>query len=449
MSCLERSGAQNTTFPNVTPQSTFFVLAAVEAEREGALRALLASMNHRVGVVDPENKVVPFVRFDRLHFARFVILDDQTLDDVIAYGSSRPALPVYLAFLGDIDGPSRSFLEALAERAGDGLRQIFAHCRGFTPGCDLVRWMQDHEQPPATSYVNWLGRTLQQIREEEALRRALEVHIDSNAAAFAGIAPNRARGKLIEFVNEERRAGRLTVTAPRSTHLSWRLWNFLHLVGVPLILLLLTPFLLLYLPFFIVQLRGRERRDVEIAPRPDADLERRLSELEDHDISNQFSAMGSLKPGLFRRWTLTFLLWIVDYTARHIYSRGRLGRVNTIHFARWVFLDNKKRLLFTSNYDGSLESYMGDFINKVGWGLNLVFSNGVGYPVTNWLILDGARDEQKFKYFIRRHELATEVWYNSHPGLTALDLERNTRICEGLEDSSMTDDEIRDWLRLL
>ena len=35
-------------------------------------------------------------------------------------------------------------------------------------------------------------------------------------------------------------------------------------------------------------------------------------------------------------------------------------------------------MLFMSNYDGSLESYMDDFINKVGWGLNLSFSHGVG-----------------------------------------------------------------------
>ena len=35
-------------------------------------------MNRRPGVVDPENGLVPFGRFDRLHFARFVVLDDQT-----------------------------------------------------------------------------------------------------------------------------------------------------------------------------------------------------------------------------------------------------------------------------------------------------------------------------------------------------------------------------------
>ncbi len=32
---------------------------------------------------------------------------------------------------------------------------------------------------------------------------------------------------------------------------------------------------------------------------------------------------------------------------------------------------------------------MDDFINKVGWGLNLLFSNGVGWPRTRWLVHGG------------------------------------------------------------
>jgi hypothetical protein len=156
-----------------------------------------------------------------------------------------------------------------------------------------------------------------------------------------------------------------------------------------------------------------------------------------------------LKPGLFRRSTLVFILWIIDYTAKHIYGRGRLARVSTVHFARWVFLDNKKRLLFCSNYDGSLESYMDDFINKVGFGLNVVFGNGIGYPRTRWLLLDGAKNEQKFKYVLRRHELATEVWYNAHPGLTAFDRHRNSLIREGLEKASLSDVEAQRWLQLI
>ena len=91
---------------------------------------------------------------------------------------------------------------------------------------------------------------------------------------------------------------------------------------------------------------------------------------------------------------------------------------------------------------------MDDFINRVGFGLNLVFSNGLGYPRTNWLILDGSKDEQNFKNFLRRHQLPTQVWYSAYPGLTALDKRRNMLIRSGLEQPSLTEDEIQQWLDL-
>lgn len=425
------------------------VVAPLAANRESELRNLLASMNFRPGVVNPQNAILPFGRFERLHFARFVILADQTVDDIREYGVPPPTAVASLAFLGDCDGDADDFIADLVRHAGNGLRQIFAHCQGFTLNDDLLQWMKDHSQPPAAMYVNWIGRTVQQIDEESALRQALVEYLYGQETALALQSPRQIWERLIAFVAEEVEAGRLTLTPPQPTPLGWQLRNFIHLVGVPILLLLLAPVLILYLPIFICQLRCREKRDPEIAPPPDPNHVKRLADLEDHDVTNQFSALGSVKPGHFRRWTVSFLVWILDYGARHIFNRGHLTRVNTIHFARWVFLDDKRRLFFASNYDGSLESYMDDFINKVAWGLNLVFSNGVGYPRTNWLILDGAKDEQKFKRFIRRHELPTEVWYNPHPGITAFEMERNSRIREGLGKAFMTDSEIREWLRLI
>jgi hypothetical protein len=432
----------------MTPQSHFMMVAPIAPPRASDLRALLATMNVQPGVVNPQNDLIPFGQFERLHFARFIILDDPTLDDITVYGVPRPEVATSLAFLGDCDGPASAFLADLVQRAGTGLRQIFSHCQGFASDCDLLVWMQHHAQAPAATYVNWVGRTVRQIREESALRHALVAYLDNHTATLAGKGPRESRAALRQFVDMETQAGRLSLTPPEPTPLAWQVHNVLHGVGIPLLLVLLAPFLVLYSPVFFVQLRRRERQDAEIAPRPEACHVRQVAALEDHDVTNQFSALGTLKPGRFRRWTLTFLLWILHYATRHIFHRGYLTRVKTIHFARWVFLDNQQRMLFASNYDGSLESYMDDFINKVAWGLNLVFSNGVGYPRTNWLILQGAKNEQKFKYYIRRHELPTEVWYNAHPGLTALDLERNTRIRQGLEKTSMTDAEIVMWLQL-
>ncbi len=70
----------------MTPQSNFMILAPVSPSRVTELRNLLAGMNHEPGVLNPGNALVPFDQFPRVHFARFVILDDQTLDDINVYG---------------------------------------------------------------------------------------------------------------------------------------------------------------------------------------------------------------------------------------------------------------------------------------------------------------------------------------------------------------------------
>jgi hypothetical protein len=83
----------------------------------------------------------------------------------------------------------------------------------------------------------------------------------------------------------------------------------------------------------------------------------------------------------------------------------------------------------------------------VAWGLNLVFSNGVGYPRTNWLVQGGARNSQAFKNYLRRHQVPNSVWYKASPGLTAMDLARHGRIRDALERRSMSDADIEAWLR--
>jgi hypothetical protein len=431
------------------PQSNVFVAAPLKEEREAELRNLLASMNLVPGQVDPNNSLFPFAHFDRLHFARFLILQDGTVDDIRdAYGLPRQNYPLTLAFIADVDGDADDFRKDLATRACGGLRRIFACCESFTPDSDLERWLKDHEQPPAASYVNWVGRSVQQIHEDDSLRIALETYLQNNEALFVSKSPQEIHKLLRDFARVENLAGRLKLTDDEPMPILWWFRKVIHFFAVPLVLLALSPLLLLYLPIFIYQLRSREKRDPEIAPRPNASHEAELAQLEDIYVTNQFSAMGSIKPGLFRRWTLIFLLWLVNYAARHFFVRGHLARVPTIHFARWVFLNDKRRMIFASNYDGSLDSYMDDFINKVGWGLNLAFSNGIGYPATNWLVLDGSKDEQKFKYFLRRHQMPTQVWYDAHTGLCAFDLKRNMLIRRGIDCSFMSYADLQEWIAL-
>jgi hypothetical protein len=425
------------------------VVAPIDPRREEELRSALAAMNDAPGRVNPANALIPFGEFDTLHFARLVILDDKTLEDVRVYDMSVRAYPLYLAFLGDFDGDVNAFLGKLVNRAGKGLSSIFSCCEGFTGDTDLVAWMKQHETPSAAAYVNCRGRTVRRIREEAALKTALEDYLEQHAPALISIPPREIFSKLQQFVNEEKSAGRLTLSEDSPTPMGWRVGNALHLVGGALLFLLALPLLIVVAPIFLILLRRLEKTDVELCGRVDQAYSDALASLEDRDITNQFTAVASRKPGLVRLWTLMGILASVDYAARHIVRRGRLGRIRSIHFARWALLDGRNRGVFFSNYDGTVESYMDDFINKAGFGLNAIFSNAVGYPRTNWLVRDGCADEQKYKNFLRRHTLPTQVWYKAYPGLTAIDLERNRRIREGLESSSMSEQEAREWVALL
>jgi hypothetical protein len=65
------------------------------------------------------------------------------------------------------------------------------------------------------------------------------------------------------------------------------------------------------------------------------------------------------------------------------------------------------------------------------------------------LLIGGSADERRFKEFQRRHTVLTQVFYKAYPGLTAVDLERNTRIRRGLDSWSVTEEEAREWVALL
>jgi hypothetical protein len=428
------------------------VVARIADSREADLRALLATMNSEPGIANPRNLLLPFGDFDRLHFARFVILEDATTVDFAVLGLPVPQFPLQLAFFADCDGDGREMLADLARRTEPGLRRIFQHCEGFDAEGDLLSWLKAHDIPVGANYVNWVGRTVRQIKEESALQRFLSAKVPRDllfSGEPAGKKVQQVRRELIDLVKGEQQAGRLTLSETPPTPLRWRIRNLINAIGIPLVGLVLSPLLLVLAPFVIYRLRRLEKSDPEVYPHPDPEALKALRKLEDRDVTNQFSALGSLKPGRFRLWLVKVILLLIDYACRHVFNRGFLGRVRTIHFARWVFIDGKARIYFASNYDGSHEAYMDDFINKVAWGLNLVFSNGVGWPRTDWLIKRGARFEQRFKYYQRRHQVPSQVWYKAYPGLTALDLIRNARIREGLEKSEMSDAETLSWLSLL
>ena len=391
-------------------QRALTIDAPVRAGARGELESLLATMGNGVA----NGSVVDFGKLTGLHFARIAVIAEDE------------GLPAHLILLTDVDVSAAKHLAELADL--EGLDQIFAHCEGYSG--DRLGYLRRHAVKEQAVYVNTRGRTVNQIKQEAQLRDAIQEFLDSKD--WNGRSASEVRRAVREHVQGDPALAWALEPAESPGRLA-RLREKLHLVAIPLLLLPFVPLLLLFLPVFAVILRLHERRDgtpPHVKQKEERILE--LAALEDHLVQNPFMAVGHVKPGKFRLLTLSAVLVGLNYTTRHIFNRGVLSGVKTIHFARWVFIDGKKRMFFASNYDGSMESYMDDFIDKVAWGLNLVFSNGVGYPKVRWLVFGGAKDELAFKDFLRVQQVPTHVWYSAYGDLTALNVAQNERIREGL-----------------
>ena len=101
-------------------------------------------------------------------------------------------------------------------------------------------------------------------------------------------------------------------------------------------------------------------------------------------------------------------------------AESPIKRINTIHYARWVIIDNDTRLLFTSNFDGTWEAYLRDFVEKAPEGLDAIWSNCVGYP--------GARPIQPFIAYVRANEVDAELFYAAYPDVTVGQVQKGLRI---------------------
>ncbi len=429
---------------NEMPQNAVTLRADLDQESEQKLRSLLQSIAENVA----NNEVLSFDQLkDTLHFARLLILEGA--EHPKEYASS-------LFLLANVDGSAENFLSDLAIKSGAGLDAVFENCTGY-PEPELrnyatrVQFLKSKMIPAQAFYVNTLGRSAEQVHQEDDLRVALQAFIKTlNVDSFASA--NAIREAVIQFVRDNPKLAWAMIPAVKPSFL-WQAKEkarFALLTWVGLVVLFwFWPLLL----GWVVMLQLKENKDVPDTHRPTLPHLTQLRSREDYFVHNQFSAAGSLKPGLMRKWTVKVVLGAAQVTLRHIFNKGDLAGVpllglegvDTIHFARWILIDDDTRMLFASNYDGSLESYMVDFIDKVAWGLNLVFSNGQGYPFTRWLVGEGARNEEKFKDFIGNHQIETQVWYASYGHLSAVNIANNAEIRAGLL-GAMSDAEAERWL---
>lgn len=201
--------------------------------------------------------------------------------------------------------------------------------------------------------------------------------------------------------------------------------------------------LVLYMAYRL--LRKRETTDFEYRGAPSLDLMTQIMQRENKCEQNHLAIASTMKPGLLRGLTLRIAFWVIAQLAARSFRPGFLGDLGTIHFARWILLPGTNKLLFFSNYGGSWESYLEDFITKAHAGLTVVWSNTVGFPRTRNLFQDGATNGDRFKRWARFQQHPTRFWYSAYPHLSTQRIRINAAIRHGLAVAK-TEDQAAEWL---
>jgi hypothetical protein len=421
----------------VTHQVELTVCAPIRRGAVPALKQVLGFINSD----SAHNALIPFADIPGTHFGRLLIVEQL---------SSGPSLLLMI----DADAPLERVITSLAERAATGLDLVFGLCEDYPP-----RSRRTHQSRRAylraqtvgvdMFYVHKVGRSLHQVRQEALLRQALERFADDLVTQNETSSRNalEIRQAIQGFIAQEPGLAWARKPAP-PVDLPFQIGEAIHMIGVPLVLIALLPLLIPVALVWLAVLRLRELID----PPPNAVLDpaqlREESHHEDFAVQNVISTLADIKPNSFWDFTATIFYGVANYSSRHIFNNGDLSGLKTVHFARFMRLDNRRKVLFTSYYDGSLEAYNNDFIDLVGWVLNAMFGNQVNYPKTRFLFFDGASDERGFKSFLRGHQLPTQVWYSAYPALSAINVDNNAQVRAGLS-GTMTLPEAEAWLRRL
>jgi hypothetical protein len=428
-------------------QETLTVLARVE--REDELRAALASVGRDV-----------FGHPDLgIHFARLAVLPR---DDANA-GSSA-----FLALESNFDTRAASDVEAieahlglLADRSAAALRPAFECCAGYPAGGsagDAASFWRKSLVPSTASYEGHSARDISRIRLEQHLRDVVLTFLESADRGSPFELFQRIRRHVRARSREDPRLAGLDVDGPapplpdpkvRSEHLRestlpWikaaKLRDVLPIVG--------------RIPEDMLEWQRRDavfdvRGHQEAWTAADKASFSAIARTEDHGTQNALTHVVPLRAGGGRLSVLRHAHAIIERVAKdHFDYTGQLGQIPSIHFAKWALFESQSRLLFFSNYDGSWESYLGDFVDQAAMGLNLAWSCTKEYPRTVAFAGEGATDEETFKSWGRAYQVPTQVFYSAYSDLTIDAINNNTWIRYGLHQPEDAGG-LEAWLRRL
>lgn len=195
-----------------------------------------------------------------------------------------------------------------------------------------------------------------------------------------------------------------------------------------------------------VRFRRLEDSDEADDVEPSSEQVEQVMAHETFGAQNLLYSVSTLKPGGLRGFAARVAFWSVGLVGRFC-RPGFLGNNRMIHFARWLIVPGTDKLVFLSNYDGTWNGYVGDFVlNPAGaHGVTSIWSNCTGFPRTKNLAFAGAADRDRLVRWARRQQRPVLFWFSAYPTLTTDRIRANAAIRQGLA-SAQSQADAEDWL---
>lgn len=446
-------------------QKVITVITELRQDSLDDLRKYLQSIGDHIKT----NSVIQFSDFVKLHYCSFLIIEDETPPP------DTPAAAPLLVFEANIDGPIAAFIANLMQKKADFLHYVYSFCTDY-PGANnndaLAAFIIKNDFGANAFYIAHPGQPRTTIAYQNKLRDLIETYVDANKPMLDKLTPDVIRQKIIQYLaTDPGYSDNKPLPKPLFSRIGKVLFNsILAVLGLTAIAILLAAFgvignhgiqmlaivIIGLIALYLVWLRCAETHDRQDNKNWEAKNKDEIQAIEDRQLQNHLTSVTDVKPGWLRLATLRVVLFTVNLSATLVATKGDLSGIVTIHFARWIILPAKakdrRRLVFMSNYDGSWEHYLGEFIDHASLGLTAIWSNTQlgpdrGFPDTQWLALKGgSRDEQRFKAFARNSQRRELIWYSAYPNLSVKNITNNELIHHGLFDASSN---ISDWLKRL
>jgi hypothetical protein len=397
------------------------LVANVSPEREPALREILSEISQ-----SPSNNA--YMRLDdsvRTHFARFVIVEDRKVGP-------------RLLFSAEYDGALKDYISELVA-VTPRMDAIWQACEDYSGSDHFEQFVCEQMLPVNDIYVGFPTLTNETIQARVEIRNYLEEFSDLGGVAGylqsprlsgfldllqkAAPAPSAWQRLKASFASAEHDLGERAREAFRSAFLSLGVAYGKLLVNTNIDKVSSHP----------VDLPARRQYLDHLA---------QLGAVEDRYVQNQMTLVADVKADWRSQLLLRFSMLLADPLIRYGWPPGQFSGVFTLHSFHWAVIDGGAHLVFISNFDGSSQNYLGDFLDNLYWGLNLFYANCVGYPA------GGMAEVVPFYEWIRYHQYVPQVYYSAYPSETVLNISRDEQLTRDL-CSRFSRTSVEEWLRLL